>query len=221
MVTSTVENYLKEIFLYTHSQSTDKMPMGEVAIALQVTPGTATTMIKSLEDACFVSYIPRVGVRLTESGVLQATRVVRRHRLIEYFLVETLGMDWSEVHTEAEVLEHSISDRVLDRIDEHLNFPKRDPHGDPIPRKDGSISIDNIITLDETQEAVFYQIVRITDQSSKFLNFISQSKLTPNTLIEVQSIDRAGDTISLIINENEPITLGISAANKILVQAPF
>ena len=130
-------------------------------------------------------------------------------------------MDWSEVHTEAEVLEHSISDRVLDRIDEHLNFPKRDPHGDPIPRKDGSISIDNIITLDETQEAVFYQIVRITDQSSKFLNFISQSKLTPNTLIEVQSIDRAGDTISLIINENEPITLGISAANKILVQAPF
>ncbi len=221
MVTSTVENYLKEIFLYTHSQSTDKMPMGEVAIALQVTPGTATTMIKSLEDACFVSYTPRVGVRLTESGVLQATRVVRRHRLIEYFLVETLGMDWSEVHTEAEVLEHSISDRVLDRIDEHLNFPKRDPHGDPIPRKDGSISIDNIITLDETQEAVFYQIVRITDQSSKFLNFISQSKLTPNTLIEVQSIDRAGDTISLIINENEPITLGISAANKILVQAPF
>ena len=221
MVTSTVENYLKEIFLYTHSQSTDKMPMGEVAIALQVTPGTATTMIKSLEDACFVSYIPRVGVRLTESGVLQATRVVRRHRLIEYFLVETLGMDWSEVHTEAEVLEHSISDRVLDRIDEHLNFPKRDPHGDPIPRKDGSISIDNIITLDETQEAVFYQIVRITDQSSKFLNFISQSKLTPNTLIEVQSIDRAGDTISLVINENEPITLGISAANKILVQAPF
>ena len=221
MVTSTVENYLKEIFLYTHSQSTDKMPMGEVAIALQVTPGTATTMIKSLEDACFVSYIPRVGVRLTESGVLQATRVVRRHRLIEYFLVETLGMDWSEVHTEAEVLEHSISDRVLDRIDEHLNFPKRDPHGDPIPRKDGSISIDSIITLDETQEAVFYQIVRITDQSSKFLNFISQSKLTPNTLIEVQSIDRAGDTISLIINENEPITLGISAANKILVQAPF
>jgi DtxR family Mn-dependent transcriptional regulator len=221
MVTSTVENYLKEIFLYTHSQSTDKMPMGEVAIALKVTPGTATTMIKSLEDACFVSYIPRVGVRLTESGVLQATRVVRRHRLIEYFLVETLGMDWSEVHTEAEVLEHSISDRVLDRIDEHLNFPKRDPHGDPIPRKDGSISIDNIITLDETQEAVFYQIVRITDQSSKFLNFISQSKLTPNTLIEVQSIDRAGDTISLVINENEPITLGISAANKILVQAPF
>jgi DtxR family Mn-dependent transcriptional regulator len=221
MVTSTVENYLKEIFLYTHSQSTDKMPMGEVAIALQVTPGTATTMIKSLEDACFVSYIPRVGVRLTESGVLQATRVVRRHRLIEYFLVETLGMDWSEVHTEAEVLEHSISDRVLDRIDEHLNFPKRDPHGDPIPRKDGSISIDSIITLDETQEAVFYQIVRITDQSSKFLNFISQSKLTPNTLIEVQSIDRAGDTISLVINENEPITLGISAANKILVQAPF
>ena len=221
MVTSTVENYLKEIFLYTHSQSTDKMPMGEVAIALQVPPGTATTMIKSLEDACFVSYIPRVGVRLTESGVLQATRVVRRHRLIEYFLVETLGMDWSEVHTEAEVLEHSISDRVLDRIDEHLNFPKRDPHGDPIPRKDGSISIDNIITLDETQEAVFYQIVRITDQSSKFLNFISQSKLTPNTLIEVQSIDRAGDTISLVINENEPITLGISAANKILVQAPF
>tara|TARA_B100001093_G_C26793459_1_gene1000034 strand:+ start:238 stop:903 length:666 start_codon:yes stop_codon:yes gene_type:complete len=221
MVTSTVENYLKEIFLYTHSQSTDKMPMGEVAIALQVTPGTATTMIKSLEDACFVSYTPRVGVRLTESGVLQATRVVRRHRLIEYFLVETLGMDWSEVHTEAEVLEHSISDRVLDRIDEHLNFPKRDPHGDPIPRKDGSISIDSIITLDETQEAVFYQIVRITDQSSKFLNFISQSKLTPNTLIEVQSIDRAGDTISLIINENEPITLGISAANKILVQAPF
>jgi DtxR family Mn-dependent transcriptional regulator len=221
MVTSTVENYLKEIFLYTHSQSTDKMPMGEVAIALKVTPGTATTMIKSLEDACFVSYIPRVGVRLTESGVLQATRVVRRHRLIEYFLVETLGMDWSEVHTEAEVLEHSISDRVLDRIDEHLNFPKRDPHGDPIPRKDGSISIDSIITLDETQEAVFYQIVRITDQSSKFLNFISQSKLTPNTLIEVQSIDRAGDTISLVINENEPITLGISAANKILVQAPF
>jgi DtxR family Mn-dependent transcriptional regulator len=217
MLTSTVENYLKEIFLFSQAKSLQTMPMGEVAMALNVTPGTATSMIKSLEDSEFVTYQPRVGVTLTQKGHLQALRVVRRHRLIEYFLVETLGMDWSEVHSEAEILEHSISDRVLDKIDEHLDFPTRDPHGDPIPRKDGSILDDSYKPLDESKVGKSYRIVRITDQSGKFLNFAAKHGLMPSTELHLLELDRDGGILSLQLTNSKCVPLGISAANKILV----
>jgi DtxR family Mn-dependent transcriptional regulator len=132
---ATVENYLKAIFeaQLPLPKKSDLVPMGQLAVALGVVPGTATTMVKALSDSGLVQYEPYAGVRLTPSGERLAATVVRRHRLIERFLVEVLGMSWAEVHDEAEHLEHAMSDRLIERIDEMLGRPAVDPHEDPIP----------------------------------------------------------------------------------------
>ena len=121
----TVENYLKTIYLaQTALASTDELvPMGQLASALGVVPGTATTMVKTLAESGLVHYEPYMGVRLTPAGEKLASLVLRRHRLIELFLVKVLGMSWAEVHDEAERLEHAVSERLIDRIDEMLGRP--------------------------------------------------------------------------------------------------
>src|SRR6266446_2426718 len=138
---STVENYLKAIF---HQQSAlaDKdglVPMGQVSTSLGVTPGTATTMVKALAESGLAEYEPYSGVRLSPAGEKLAALVLRRHRLVELFLVQVMGMSWAEVHEEAEQLEHVVSERLIDRIDEMLGRPTHDPHGDPIPNADGAL----------------------------------------------------------------------------------
>src|SRR5215471_11725921 len=133
MASSTVENYLKQLYLEQQVTNNRLVSMGRLAALLNVVPGTATSMIKTLADSGLVSYEPRSGVRLTTGGEQLALHVLRRHRLVELFLVKVLGLDWSEVHAEAEELEHAISDKVLEKIDGLLGHPSADPHGDPIP----------------------------------------------------------------------------------------
>src|SRR4051794_10565100 len=140
MPSSTVENYLKQIYLEQQDAgAADLVPMGRLASAMGVVPGTATSMIKTLADSGLVQYEPRGGVRLTHGGEQLALHVLRRHRLVELFLVKVLGLDWSEVHAEAEELEHAISDKVLEKIDAILGKPRVDPHGDPIPLANGKV----------------------------------------------------------------------------------
>ena len=136
----TVENYLKAIFQAQMAllPSEQLVPMGQLASALGVVPGTATTMVKALAESGLVRYEPYAGVRLTAAGEKLAALVLRRHRLIELFLVQVMGMSWTEVHDEAEHLEHAVSDRLIDRIDEMLGRPSVDPHGDPIPGPEGT-----------------------------------------------------------------------------------
>ena len=119
---STVENYLKTIYMAQSAESdgNELVPMGQLAHGLGVVPGTATTMVKALAESGLVTYEPYAGVRLTASGLKLAALVLRRHRLMELFLVQVLGMSWDEVHEEAERLEHAASDRVIDRIDAML-----------------------------------------------------------------------------------------------------
>src|SRR5918992_233704 len=138
---STVENYLKAIYLGVSALTAPArlLPMGQLAAALGVAPGTATTMVKTLSESGLVEYEPYTGVALTEAGEKLAALVVRRHRLIELFLVQVLGFGWDEVHDEAEQLEHVVSDRLIDRIDEMLGRPEADPHGDPIPDAEGTV----------------------------------------------------------------------------------
>src|SRR5689334_6127472 len=122
---STVENYLKAIYqAQSGLTSSDALvPMGQLASALGVAPGTATTMVKTLAESGLVKYEPYAGVRLARAGEKLAALVLRRHRLIELFLVQVMGMSWTEVHDEAEHLEHAVSDRLIDRIDEMLGRP--------------------------------------------------------------------------------------------------
>src|SRR5687767_13395108 len=137
---STVENYLKAIY---HAQvgldPGQLVQMGQLASALGVVPGTATTMVKTLSESGLVRYEPYTGVRLTAAGEKLAALVLRRHRLVELFLVNVMGMSWTEVHDEAEHLEHAVSDRLIERIDEMLGRPSVDPHGDPIPDQHGAV----------------------------------------------------------------------------------
>src|SRR6186713_1346932 len=140
LASSTVENYLKAIYAgvarLSHGQRL--LPMGQLAAAVGVTPGTATTMVKTLAESGLVEYEPYAGVALTSAGEKLAALVLRRHRLIELFLVRFMGYSWDEVHDEAEQLEHVVSDRLIERIDEMLGRPEVDPHGDPIPDAHGT-----------------------------------------------------------------------------------
>src|SRR5438093_2447451 len=162
---STVENYLKAIYQGQSSLARDErlVSMGHVAAALGVTPGTATTMVKALAEAGLAEYEPYSGVRLTAAGEKLAALVLRRHRLVELFLVQVMDMSWDEVHDEAEQLEHVVSERLIDRINEMLGRPTHDPHGDPIPTVEGTIPsrhLDNLLTCPLGKPL---KVVRIAD----------------------------------------------------------
>ena len=144
MPSSTVEDYLKAIYLAQQKSPHKRVLMGQIARAVNVVPGTATTMIKSLAERNLLEYMPRYGVRLTAAGERLAIGMVRRHRVVETFLVETLRLPGDEIHDEAEQLEHAISERVLEALDRFLGQPTHDPHGTPIPRADGTLAEDDL-----------------------------------------------------------------------------
>jgi DtxR family Mn-dependent transcriptional regulator len=219
MPSSTVENYLKQLYLEHQGIDDDLVPMGRLATAMNVTPGTATTMIKALAEANLVFYEPRSGVKLTSAGEQLALHVLRRHRLVELFLVKVLGLDWSEVHEEAEHLEHAISEKVLERIDEYLGRPSVDPHGDPIPTSKGKVSSPKLVSLAECDVHKSVRIARIMDQEPAFLQFLDRSGLMPGVGLTVMSRDAQADNVTLRIGKNTT-TLGTSAAQKILVESP-
>src|SRR6187431_537879 len=195
----TVENYLKTIFLAQAGLPNDAalVSMGHVASALGVVPGTATTMVKTLAESGLVKYEPYAGVRLTAAGEKLAAMVLRRHRLIELFLVKVMGMSWTEVHDEAEHLEHAVSDRLIDRIDEMLGRPAVDPHGDPIPDPEGVLErrpLDSLLSCPLREPVT---ISRVTDQDPEFLRFIERRDLKPGAVVEVEERDTAADSVRL------------------------
>jgi DtxR family transcriptional regulator, Mn-dependent transcriptional regulator len=218
MPSSTVENYLKQIYLEQQPLEGELVAMGRLAAAMNVTPGTATTMIKALAEANLVTYEPRTGVRLTKAGEQLALHVLRRHRLVELFLVKVLGLDWSEVHEEAEHLEHAISDKVLEKIDAFLGHPSADPHGDPIPTSKGKVAPQNLQSLAECELGKMVKIARIADQEAAFLQFLHRSGLTPGVALIVQSRDPHADSVVLKISGKPSVSLGTIAAAKILVE---
>src|SRR5580765_3554189 len=217
---STVENYLKAIHQGQSGLPRGQrlLPMGHVATALGVTPGTATTMVKALAESGLAEYEPYSGVRLSAAGEKLDGLVLRRHRLVELFLVQVMGMSWAEVHDEAEHLEHVVSERLIDRIDEMLGRPTHDPHGDPIPDPDGAITtrhLDNLLTC---PLGTSLTVTRITDQDPAFLRFIENNELKPGQPVEVESRDAAADAVILRGRNERRITIGARAASKLLVE---
>jgi DtxR family transcriptional regulator, Mn-dependent transcriptional regulator len=217
---STVENYLKAIYQGQSALSRDEylVPMGSVAAALGVTPGTATTMVKALAESGLAEYEPYSGVRLTAAGEKLAGLVLRRHRLIEAFLVHVMGMRWDEVHDEAEQLEHVVSERLIERIDEMLGRPTHDPHGDPIPNTDGTITPRHLDSLLTCPIGTPLRVTRIADQDPSFLRFIENNNLKPGQPIEVEIRDTAADAVLLRGKDRKPLTIGARAASKLLVE---
>lgn len=219
---STVENYLKTIYLGstgTPAAEPRLLPMGQLAAALGVTPGTATTMVKTLAESGLVNYEPYAGVTLTRAGRRLAALVLRRHRLVELFLVQVMGLRWDEVHDEAELLEHVVSDRLIDRMDEMLGRPEVDPHGDPIPDAEGVVKKQQAQTLLTCPVGTRMTVARILDQDKQFLRFAESHDLKPGEVVEVEGRDDASDSVRLRGKDNRRITIGTRAASKLLVHA--
>lgn len=214
----TVENYLKAIYQAQAAirDPESMVPMGRLAAALGVVPGTATTMVKALADSGLAEYEPYVGVRLTTAGSKLAALVLRRHRLIELFLVQIMGMSWADVHDEAERLEHAVSDRLIEKMDEMLGRPERDPHGDPIPDSDGQLATQHDETLLTCPLHVSVRVTRVADQDAGFLRFVEESQLKPGAIVEVEARDPDADRVSLR-RDRERVTLGTRAAAKLRV----
>lgn len=219
MPSVTVENYLKQVCLEQTRRGDDELvPMGRLAEAVGVTPGTATTMVKSLAEAELLRYAPRAGVELTPAGRRLAHHVLRRHRLVELFLVEVLHMDWAEVHDEAEELEHTISDKVLDRIDELLGHPTADPHGSPIPQVDQPLTHDDSLGLDTAPLDQPLTVVRIVDHDPAFLRFAEAHGLMPGATTRITQRLPHADAVAVQTQGQPPVTLGSAAATRVLVR---
>lgn len=216
---STVENYLKAIYHGVTALTPPQrlLPMGQLASALSVAPGTATTMVKTLAESGLVVYEPYTGVALTPAGRKLAALVLRRHRLIELFLVQVMGMRWDEVHDEAELLEHVVSDRLVERMDEMLGRPAVDPHGDPIPDADGVVHTPQFATLLNCPLDVPVRVTRVVDQDREFLRFIAEHHLKPGESIRVEYRDDSADCVRLRGRGDQAITIGMRAASKLLV----
>lgn len=217
---STVENYLKEVYLGVSRlpPGTRLLPMGQLATALRVAPGTATTMVKALAESGLVEYEPYNGVCLTAAGNRLAATVLRRHRLVELFLVQVIGMRWDEVHDDAEQLEHVVSDRLIDRIDEMLGHPETDPHGDPIPGPEGTIRERHLETLLSCPVGERVTVARVTDQDAAFLQFVERHGLKPGEAVVVEGRDDSADAVRLRVGA-DVVTIGTRAASKLLVDA--
>lgn len=218
MPSSTVEDYIKTLYLLEQESDKPRIAMGKLAEAMQVVPGTATTMVRTLREAGLVHYASREGVQLSSGGQKLALHVLRRHRLIEKLLVDIIGLDWSEVHEEAEQLEHVISDRLLDRIDELLNYPSVDPHGDPIPTSEGTLTSTEHPPLTSCDAKDTITIRQIIDQDAAFLQMLDAKGLTPGSTVTVETIEPAAETLTLKTDGHSACSLGWNAASKILVE---
>jgi DtxR family Mn-dependent transcriptional regulator len=220
LASSTVENYLKAIYTGAAALGDGQrlLPMGQLAASVGVTSGTATTMVKALAESGLVDYEPYAGVALTSAGKKLAALVLRRHRLIELFLVRVMGYSWDEVHDEAELLEHVVTDRLIERIDEMLGRPETDPHGDPIPDADGLVKPQDAETLLSCPLDTVVTVTRVIDQDKEFLRFIEHNHLKPGETIEVEARDSAADSVRVRGKNDQRITIGTRAASKLLVQ---
>lgn len=181
MPSLTVENYLKAILqIEIKAGGDERVTTGVLAVEMDVAPGTVTSMLKTLSDSRLVTYKPYEGVSLTSAGRSLALRMVRRHRLIELFLVKTLGLSWDQVHDEAEHMEHAVSDFLVDRIDDYLDHPTRDPHGSPIPGADGSMRGNQqpTRTLADCEAGTRVRFVRVVNQGNDFLRYLSDIGFT-------------------------------------------
>ncbi len=220
MPSLTVENYVKTIEQITTGQEGRPATTGQIAATLGVSPGTVTSMLKTLDAARLATHRPYEGVSLTRSGRMLALRVIRRHRLIELFLLQTLDMTWDEVHDEAEHMEHAVSDLLVERIDAFLGRPEVDPHGDPIPRAD-AVSLTTpedgaTRSLAECRAGEAFRLARVLDQSSDFLRYLTDCGLGLGAVGTVESNPDGAGLMRIRVGRTG-LSIALDAADKLVV----
>jgi DtxR family transcriptional regulator, Mn-dependent transcriptional regulator len=185
---SAAEDYLKVVYGHTEWQS-EPIGSSQLAARLGLAPSSVTEMVKKLVTQGLLVHAPYGAIELTEDGRRLALRMVRRHRLIETWLVQQFGYSWDEVHDEAEVLEHTLSDRLLDAIDEQLGRPERDPHGDPIPTPGGVVPKPDAVLLADVEPGRRVRVVRISDRDPAVLRALASAGITLDSELEAGSIE--------------------------------
>jgi DtxR family Mn-dependent transcriptional regulator len=216
MLTQSTEDYLKAIY---NLQKSHAVSTNDLAGSLNISASSVTKMLKRLSDMGFVNYESHRGVNLSGRGEKEALRVIRKNRLLELFLVQVLGYSWDEVHDEACMLEHVISDRFEDALYNLLEKPTHDPHGDPIPTPDGKLPETNAVPLMECEPGDKVKIYRILHDDAEILRYIEKLGLLPNTEIIIKDKVPFGGTMIFTINGEEKM-IGEVAASDIFVVKP-
>jgi DtxR family transcriptional regulator, Mn-dependent transcriptional regulator len=214
---ASVGDYLKAIWEVGGSGAASTK---DVADRLSVAPASVTNMFARLQEMGLAKYERYQGASLTEVGREEALRLLRRHRLIETFLLEHLGYSWQEVHEEAERLEHAVSDGFTERLAEFLGHPDRDPHGDPIPAADGTLAAEESSPLDETAVGDRVRISRVKHDDSTVLAFLGERGLVPGRVVEVKEVRGLDGIVTVEDEDGETHTLGESLARSIFVRDP-
>ena len=197
----TEENYLKA--LYHLINDNDEVSVNDLSRQLNIKMPSVNSMIKKFADKKWVKYESYKPIKLTESGKKEASLIVRKHRLTEMFLVEKMGFGWENVHEIAEQLEHIHSEVFFDKMDEILNYPKVDPHGEPIPDKDGNVIQPDLKKLSKCQENEIVELASVTTSSEEFLNFLNKRNLSLGTEIKVLQKEDFDHSIKVSYNGQE------------------
>ncbi len=209
-----IEDYLKTIYMLREREGAASTTA--IAGVLEVTPASVTGMIKKLAELKLVRHTPYQGVELTKSGEKIALEIVRHHRLLELFLMEALGYTWDEVHVEAEVLEHVISEEFEERMAARLGQPIIDPHGDPIPARDGTFTALKERALLSMQAGESAQITHINDTNSEMLRYAASLGLAPTTRLTLMEVEPFGGSLRVKIGKAEK-SIGRELAAQIFV----
>ena len=214
-MTLSEENYLKAIYHLTAPGS--DASTNAIAEQVEAKASSVTDMLKKLADKDLITYKKYQGVSLTDSGLHSAKMIVRKHRLWEVFLVEKLGFQWDEVHEIAEQLEHIKSEQLVARLDEFLDFPSQDPHGDPIPNARGEISATEKMPISEMPLQRDAIVVGVRDSSSSFLKYLDRQEISLGTAITATSREDFDGSMTIIAGEN-PMSISARVANNLFVK---
>ena len=212
-----VEDYLKAIYKLEATLDGKGVPTSKLAAEMGVANASVTNMVKRLSDLGMVTYESYYGSKLTESGRKIALEMIRHHRLLELYLAEMLGYSWDQVHDEAEKLEHHISEQFEDKISELLNDPKFDPHGDPIPTKDGLMPELGLKPLSNVDMNKSFEVRRVKNQTPDLLRYLDEHGLTPGAEVIIKKKEPFDGPLELSVDGNK-ITLGYKIATDILVK---
>ena len=214
-ISTSVGDYLKAIWSVAGTGSASTNALSE---RLSVAPASVSSMLVRLRQMGFVDYEPYYGASLTESGNREALRLVRRHRLVETFLLRHLGYSWQEVHDEAERLEHAVSDGFTERLAEFLGRPQRDPHGDPIPAADGTLAVEDFFPLAEAGNGARVRISKVRDDDAPILDHLADHGLVPGRLLSVLEVRALDGIVTVEDEEGKTHALGEPLARSVFVR---
>jgi DtxR family Mn-dependent transcriptional regulator len=216
MASATEENYLKALLKL--SAETGECTVSDLSQLLKVSTPTANSMIKKLAEKNWISYEKYKPLQLTSLGQKIAALVLRKHRLTEMYLFERMGFGWEEVHEIAEQVEHIKSEKFFDRMNDLLGHPLVDPHGSPIPNKDGSIQHKDYIRLNEGEVGQSYRLISLDQSSMDFLKFLNRRGLQLEVVIEVKSIESFDGSLVVSYFKHKEETLSLTVCQKLLVE---